>query len=84
VGEHLDGAAAYDDGGQPEVGRDENDRDPDRLLEALEEDAAEEGEQGEGDDDLLALERMLEEGVLDEVGGGVGRREGRIRLPRSR
>ena len=49
---------------------------PDGLLEALEEDRPQQGDQGQGDGDLVAVEEARGEGVLDDVGGGVGGRQG--------
>jgi len=69
-------AVADDDGVQEQVHGHEGDRDADGLLEALEEDRPQQGDQHQRDCDLLAVQEMRGEGVLDDVGGGVGGREG--------
>jgi hypothetical protein len=57
------------DGRQP-------DRDPDRLGEALEEDAAQQRDQHQRDADLVAVQEPGDQRVLQDMGGGVGGREG--------
>ena len=58
-----------------EVDGNDPDRDPDRLAEALQEDDPEQRDQRQGHRHLVALEEMGE-GVLDDVGAGVGGGEG--------
>ncbi len=65
-----------DDHVEREVDGNQDDGQPDRLAEALEEDAAEQGDQHQGDDHLLAGQGAVQVRVLDQVGGGVGGRQG--------
>ncbi len=58
-----------------EIGADERDGDADGLAEAFEEDRAEQGDQEQRHDDLVAMEGLRER-VLADVRGGVGGREG--------
>ena len=54
----------------------QGDRDPDGLGEPLEEHGAEQGDQDQRDQDRLVLDETGRIGVLQHVGGGVGRRQG--------
>ena len=63
-----------DDGVEQKVYADQDDGDADGLLEAAEEDGAEDREQKKGDEHL-AREPVWGEGVVDEMSGGVGGRE---------
>ncbi|CAM5319542.1 hypothetical protein STANM337S_00758 [Streptomyces tanashiensis] len=76
LGEDVPEAADDDDHVEAEVDADEDDGDADGFEEALEEHRAEQGDQHERDDHLFVVECLFEVGVLDEVGGGVGRRQG--------
>ena len=59
-----------------QVDGDQPDGDPDRLGEALEEDPAQQRDQQQRDPDLVTLEDAGDQRILQDVGGGVGRREG--------
>jgi hypothetical protein len=59
-----------------QVDGDEPDRDADGLGEALEEDPAQQRDQEQRDRDLLAVQEAGDQGIFQDVGGGVGGREG--------
>jgi hypothetical protein len=59
-----------------EVDGDQPDRDPDRLGEALEEHPAQQCDQEQRHPELVALEEARDQRVLQDMGGGVGGREG--------
>ena len=75
VREHLPGPAPEDDEVQGQVGQGGRGGEADRLLEALQEDRGEHGEDRERDQDLVVAEDAGEERVLDRVLGGVGGRQ---------
>lgn len=76
LGDDVVQAGDHDDGVEHEVDAHQGDRDADRLQEALEEHRAEQRDEGQGDHHLLVVQRAVEVRVLDEVGRGVGGREG--------
>jgi hypothetical protein len=59
-----------------QVDGDQPDRDPDRLGEALEEDPTQQRDQHQRDADLVAVQEARDQRVLQDMGGGVGRRQG--------
>src|SRR6185369_2321393 len=75
VMDDLDYGSDSDDGVQGEIGGHENDGDADSFSESLEKDDAEDAQQQKGDKHL-AGEPGGRERVVDEVRGGVGRRQG--------
>ena len=75
VRDHLQRAAAEDDEVEGEVGHGGGRGQADRLVEPLQEDRREHGEDRERDEDLVLAEHGLEERILDGVLGGVGGRQ---------
>ena len=67
---------AGDDQVQQQVDGHQQDGDPDRLAEALQEDRPQDGHQHEGDQHLLPVQDRRGEGVLQDVRRGVGGGEG--------
>ncbi len=76
VGDDGHEAVDHDDGAERQVDDHEHDGDADGLGEALEEHRTESQQQRQGEEDLVAAEGRVQQGVLDEVGGGVGRGQG--------
>ena len=73
--EYLPHTTDDDDRVEGEVHADQHDRQSHRLGEPAQEHRAEQRQQDHGDEDLMAVQHRLEVGVLDQVGGGVGRGE---------
>lgn len=81
VGDHVRGggdvpqAHHHDDDVQGQVDPDQNDGDADGLQEALEEHRPEQRDQQQRDQHLLVVQYIGQVRVLDQVGGGVRRRQ---------
>jgi hypothetical protein len=76
VGDQVLEGHGDDDEVECQVGGDEPDRDPDRFGEPLEEDPAQQCDQHQRDAHLMTVQDVRDERVLQDMGGGVGGREG--------
>ena len=74
--EHVDQAHTDDDGVEDQVADHEDNGDPDSLVEPLQEDGAENGDQEDGDRYAGLVEVWGQDRIFHQVGGGIGGREG--------
>ena len=74
VGEHLVQGPTHDDDVEDQVEGDDAHRDPDRFLEALQEDSSERHQKERGHENGVVRHPVRHIGILGDVRGGVSRR----------